>query len=199
VGADGVGMGRRNKPTITEIVRRCQASYRDDIAWNELMVYLTPGIIKKCNSYGLAYDEIQDILGGSQAELVTSIQNIKKPASVRYFMRRIVERQIYLKFRTKIKTVRMTIPIMESLLDIKASEDPFNDTMVSELGDMLYRIIKVLPQRDQDLIYKCFFETPRKPYKQIEKELGIPPTQLGAYRAKVLKKLKRLWKDKFGE
>ena len=156
-------------------------------------------MIKLCRSKGLAYDEIQDILGEAQAELVTSIKSVRKPASIDSFMIQIVRRRIYSKFHSRPRMLRIDLSDLEYILDDESTDDPFHYAMVSELRGILGELIEQLPKRDQGLIYECFFRTPRKPYKEIEEELGVPPNQLGAYRAKALKKLKKRWEDKFGE
>lgn len=189
-------MSTKKKISISDIVRRCQTSLQDQVAWHALIAYLRPGVLRQCESRGLTHDEANDIIGEAQAELIMSIQNIRNPSAIKSFMHTIVRRSISSMFHNKPKEVRLSPTVLDTLVKMRDSDDPFYNARISELRQALLSAIKQLSNRDQKIIYKCFLETPQQTYKAIEKELRFKPNTLGAYRSKALKRLRRILGDK---
>ncbi len=189
-------MSTKKKISISEIVRRCQASLNDEIAWHALIAYLNPGVRRQCASRGLTRDEADDILGEAQAELILSIPNVKNPAAIKSFMHTIVRRRISSMFHNRPKEVRLSQAVLDTIVQMKDSDDPFYSARISELREALLDAIRKLSDRDQRIIHMCFLETPQKRYKVIEQKLRLKPNSLGAYRSKALKRLRKILGDK---
>ncbi|MFH2037210.1 MAG: sigma-70 family RNA polymerase sigma factor [Candidatus Zixiibacteriota bacterium] len=186
-------MKRDQNISLADLVKNCQNG--DKKSWMDLIERVTPLIYSICGKMGLSQEEIFDIFGQVSYLLLKNLHRLKSTDKILAYISTMTRREIYAlskkdKLRRKIEysdLPHLTPP------DIKTPDDIFNEVKRNQI---LMEALAKLNKREYNLIMALFFDPDCPSYEQIAKNLNIPVSSIGPYRARCLKKILGMIKRK---
>ena len=173
--------------TDTRLVRECLSG--SEQAWSLLIEKYKALIYSIPVKYGLPPHEAADVFQATCMELLTRLPQLREPDALPKWLMQVAHHQCY---RWKRQSQRMVS--RDTQPDLPEAETPaIAESLVQQTQEeqMLREAMGVLAPKCRRLIELLFFETPSRPYSEVDSELGLAVGSNGFTRQKCIDRLRR--------
>jgi RNA polymerase sigma factor (sigma-70 family) len=164
---------------------------KDPAAWSKLVHRLGPLVFSVVRRSSLSSSDADDCAQQTWVALFQARHRIKDPDRIPAWLVRVASRTIAHTVRKRSNEARL----IERTPESDDLPTPADDVERAESAALLRSAIESLNDRCRRMLLALFFAPGKKTYRDIARELGIPPNSFGPTRARCLEKLRRIMKE----
>jgi RNA polymerase sigma factor (sigma-70 family) len=168
---------------VAVIVRAAAAG--DERAWNALVSRFSRAVRAGIESYGLAPDEIEDVLQTTWLRLFSQISKVRNADAIGAWLTTVARREALRVAR------RREIPAADLRIEVEDPDaDPFVGVSFDEQRRQIGAALDRLPAHERKLL-SLMVSDPERSYADLGTLLGLPVGSIGPLRGRALARLRR--------
>ncbi|HEY2672811.1 MAG TPA: sigma-70 family RNA polymerase sigma factor [Rugosimonospora sp.] len=172
---------------LADLLRSARAGRREDL--HQIVAELTPLLWHVARAQGLDAATCDDVVQTTWLSLLRNLDQIRSPEALSGWLVTVVRREARRASGAGIRERPVAVDSLESVPD---DGRPVDEALVDgERGTALWRAVRQLPQRCQELLRVVAF-VDRPDYESVAAALGMPRGSVGPTRGRCLAKLRSL-------
>jgi RNA polymerase sigma factor (sigma-70 family) len=182
------------EPSDEALISACRRG--DAVAWEALSVRYRGLVFTICRRAGLDREQAADVCQNVFAILAENLDRIEQPAKIDAWLVTTARREAWNLDRRE-RAARGSMDYDEHAVDALADDTLPTDELILRLEaqNTVRTAVATLDERCRRLLTLLFYWPDPAPYAEIAAALGIPEGSIGPFRARCLRKLRRILGD----
>jgi len=169
----------------------CGVLDKNPECWSELVRRLEPLVYSAARRIGLSLGEADDCVQETWIALYHSRHRIKDPTRIPSWLVRTASRRAVRMARRRDRDVE-GVEVVETAPSLRLPDEELERL---ETAALVRLALDSVEPRCRRLLHALYLAPATKKYRQISRELGIPPNSFGPTRSRCLKKLRQILKE----
>ena len=171
------------------LVRGCLEG--NDEAWAALLDKYKRLIYSIPIKYGFSSDEAADVFQEVCVELLSELPRLREPRALPKWLIQVTSHKCA-RHKQKEQRLNTRAGVPESELSLVADGCELSDETLVEVQceQALRDAVSALPRRCRQLVHMLFYETPRRPYREVADRLDLACGSIGFIRGRCLERLR---------
>jgi len=170
----------------SHLVSECRRG--SESAWSALIAKYQNLIFSIPVKYGFSQEDSADIFQAVCIDLLAELPRLRRPDALPAWLIQVTRNKCFHRKRQMKRHSPQAVPDCDADYIRDAPQDLVAKVQQEQL---LREALAELTPRCQQLVHMLFFETPRRPYQQVARDLRLAPGSIGFIRRRCLDQLRR--------